>query len=69
MFCQQTLFTSDGNLVFEVDDEVEAEDEADDDDGRSNVADLGPNTVIEFARKRMKMDKLSTRGQTQESEK
>ena len=42
MFCQQALFTSDGNLVFEVDDD-EADAEAD--DGRSNVADLGPKTV------------------------
>ena len=50
MFCQQALFTSDGNLVFEVD-EDEAEAEAD--DGRSNVADLGPKTVNRI---RSKMD-------------
>ena len=50
MFCQQALFTSDGNLVFEVDDD-EADAEAD--DGRSNVADLGPKTVNRI---RSKMD-------------
>ena len=62
MFCQQALFTSDGNLVFEVDeDEAEADADADDeaeaeadvDDGRSNVADLGPKTVNRI---RSKMD-------------
>ena len=59
MFCQQALFTSDGNLVFEVDEddadeaEAEADADADADDGRSNVVDLGPKTMNRI---RSKMD-------------